>query len=118
MRPLTEKQELLVGRLIVRAERKHAKGKMDLSGLKFGSDGGGEGTSVDINAIVAAVMDRIEVPTTDVGELAKEVLKRISGSEVVNIDAIANIVLKKMEERAPRKVEISCKSRARPPRSS
>lgn len=75
-RPLSEKQNLFVGRLLLRAKRKHKNGSVTISHEK-----------VDTAAIVEAVIAKV-------------------GSEKVDVSAVAEIVLKKLEDRLPRKVEI------------
>lgn len=79
-RTITEKQSLLVGRLILRANRKHTKANVTVNTT----------ASVDVDAITAKVLEKI-------------------GDAKVDVDAVAAIVLKQMEARAPRKVEIVVK---------
>lgn len=80
-RPWTEKQQLLVGRLILRAERKHKKGG-----------------NISVNNTV--------VQSVDVDAVAAQVLNKLAGKHGIDVGAVADIVLKKIEERVPRKVEI------------
>lgn len=82
-RPWTEKQQLLVGKIILRAERKHK--------------GGGGITLTNAQTIVQKV---------DVDEVAAQVLVKIAGKSGIDIGAVADVVLKKIEAQVPRKVEI------------
>lgn len=79
-RTLTEKQELFVGRLIVRAKRKHTKGQVVVQAEK-----------VDTDAIVRQVIGQI-------GNMSRP---------TVDTSAIAAEVLAKVEARAPRRVEVA-----------
>jgi cobaltochelatase CobS len=80
----TEKQQLLVGRIILRAERKHKKGG-----------------NISVNNTV--------VQKVDVDAVAEQVLAKIAGRHGIDVGAVADVVLKKIEERVPRKVEIQVK---------
>lgn len=81
-RTLSEKQELFVGRLILRAKRKHRDVKIDMP----------VSAPVDIDAIAARVTATV---------LAKV------GDTKVSVEDVARLVLPMLEARAPRKVEIS-----------
>lgn len=80
-RTLTEKQELFVGRLLVRAKRKHTKAQVTIEAEKIDTD---------------AVVDQV----------TQAVLEKV-GEAKVDVEAVAAIVLEKMEARAPRKIEIA-----------
>lgn len=77
-RPLSEKQELFVGRLLLRANRKHKKG-----------------VSVTVQA----------VNNVDVDAVADKVMAKI-GKASVNVDDVIKGVLSEMDKRAPRVVEV------------
>jgi cobaltochelatase CobS len=77
---LTEKQELLVGRLIMRAERRHKGAPISVSTSVV--------EHVDVDAVAAKVMDKI-------------------GRSAVDVNAIIATVIREMETRAPRKVEVT-----------
>lgn len=81
-RPLTDKQELFVGRLILRANRKHKKADIHVT---MGAQA--PAAPVDIEAITAKVVDRI-------------------GKASVDVDAVIKAVMSEMDKRTPRKVEI------------
>jgi len=78
---LTEKQELFVGRLILRANRKHKKADIHVS------------------------MGQVAAPPVDIDAITDKVMAKI-GKASVNIDDVVKVVLAEMEARAPRKVEI------------
>lgn len=82
-RSLTEKQSLFVGRLILRAKRKHRDVKVTVQAEKA--------QAVDVGAIVEQVIARI-------------------GSQKVDVEAVAAIVLPQLEKRAPRRVEITVRA--------
>lgn len=80
---LTDKQVLLIGRLLQRARRKHKK--IDLSFT------GGGAAKVDTDAIIEKVVEQVGDQRVDVSSVIEGILPR---------------VLAHLEERAPRKVEI------------
>jgi len=82
-KPLTEKEQLLVGRLILRANRKHK--------------GGG---NITVNTT--------QVNTVDTDAVVAKVLEKV-GAAKVDTDAVAALVLKELDKRVPRKVEIFIK---------
>lgn len=91
-RPLTEKQSLFVGRLILRAKRKHRDVKVSVSAEQ-----------VDTNAVVQQVLDKIGTEKVDIGAVVEAVMPRLNGTFA--LDVIAK-VLKELDTRVPRRVEI------------
>jgi hypothetical protein len=75
-RTLTEKQELFVGRLILRAKRKHKSAIVTVQAEK-----------VDEQSIVDQVLERV-------------------GRTAVDVDAVARVVLAEMDRRTPPRVEV------------
>jgi cobaltochelatase CobS len=80
----TEKQELFAGRLILRANRRHNKA-------------GGVALTTNV------------IQSVDVDKVTEQVLEKI-GNKAVDIEAVANVVLKALETRVPRKVELTVKN--------
>ena len=80
-RRFSEKQEQFVGRLIRRAKQKHRNVKLDV-------------TKTDTDAVAEKVLEVVNSQREDLSKLMEEIEPRI---------------LKKLEERAPRKVEIVIK---------
>ena len=78
---LTEKQQALAGRMIYRAKRKHTKANVSVTAL----------ASVDVDAVAEKVREKL-------------------ATEAIDADAVVAAVVKKMEERTPRKVEIAVKA--------
>lgn len=83
-KPLSEKQNLFVGRLLLRAKRKHKKGTVTVQAEK-----------VDVDAVAAKVMEKL-------------------GKGSIDTEAVAKMVFDMMDKRAPRKVEIEVKTPAQP----
>lgn len=80
-KPLTEKQQLLVGRLILRAKRKHKNTTINIP----------TGGQVNVDQIVEKVMDKIGG----------------RGHAPIDTEAVIASVMKELEKRVPRKVEIT-----------
>jgi hypothetical protein len=83
-RPLTDKQVLLVGRLLQRAKRKHKK--IDFSAAA--------GTPVNVDALVQRVIEKVGENKVDVDAV---------------IAAVTPVVLRAIEQRVPNKVEVTVK---------
>ncbi len=84
-KPLTEKQALLVGRLLLRAKRKHTKGgNIAISNTVV--------ESVDVDAVTAKVVEKLKTIKFD-----------------ADVQVVTDMVLKALDTRVPRKVEISVK---------
>lgn len=65
-RPFTEKQDLFVGRLILRAKRKHRNVKVEI-----------DAKSADVESVVATVLERIGEQRVDVDEVIRAVEPRV-----------------------------------------
>jgi hypothetical protein len=76
-RPYTEKQTLFIGRLILRANRKHKKADVSVSMVN----------TIDIDSVVEKVIERV-------------------GTAKVDMDAVIKAVTSNLDARLPRKVEI------------
>lgn len=77
-KPFSEKQDLFIGRLILRAKRKHKNTTINIP----------TGGNVNVDEIVEKVIDKI-------------------GTQSVDTEAVIEGVMKQMETRQPRKVEIN-----------
>lgn len=93
-RSLTERQALFVGRLILRAKRKHRNVKIDLTG---------GAPAIDADEIVAKVLEKIGDQKTDVDAVVAAVIPKINKE---HSEQILAAVMTALEERVPRKVEI------------
>lgn len=83
-RPLSDKQNLFIGRLLLRAKRKH-KNNVTVNTV----------ANVDVDAVTAQVMERI-------------------GKQTIDVKAVAALVLAEVEKRAPRRVEIVVSAPGKP----
>jgi cobaltochelatase CobS len=96
-RPMSEKQELFVGTLLARANRKHIKANIHVN----------TGTNVNVDEIVDKVMAKVGNDKIDPELIVGAVLKKVNGEFS---DSVIASVVKTLDERLPRKVEIVVKN--------